>query len=393
MKMQLSTASAIALVLVLMVGAGWWIADAIDPRLDAADIAGLREDTARIAGQNFLDWYVEPDGRVVRRDEDNDVVSEGQAYGMLIAVAVGDETRFRLIWEWTNTHLRRTDGLLAWRWADNKVTDVNSAADADLDAARSLVLAGRRFNAPELTEEGRRLGVAILETETVAVGTGVAPPSDVHPPGTWVAGSGRMLVGGNWARTAPYIVNPGYFSPRAEWELFQASADRRWTDITRTQRVLGWQLIGTGMLPPDWATVSEVGHAMPTGPVTGGVPIRFGLDAARLPVRFAESCDPEDRALAGAMRPVLTAPGKYRAYRNLDGSAASDWLHPIALVAAAATEQGAGNPDGAVERLDAAAQLEQRSPSYYGAAWVALGRILLTTSLLGECPATDQAES
>jgi endoglucanase len=139
------------------------------------------------------------------------------------------------------------------------------------------------------------------------------------------------------------------------------------------------------MLPPDWATVTEVGHAVPTGPVTGG-PIRFGLDAARLPVRFAESCDPEDRALAGAMRPLLTAPGEVPALRNLNGSAASNWQHPVALVAAAATEQGAGNPNNAVERLDAAAQLEQRSPTYYGAAWVALGRIMLTTSLLGECP-------
>ena len=385
MKRQLGTASAIALVLVLMVGAGWWIAKAIDPRHDATDIAGMREETARITGRGFLDEYVEPDGRVVRRDEGGDVVSEGQAYGMLIAVAVGDETRFRSIWKWTRTHLRRADGLLAWRWADDTVTDVNSAADADLDAARSLVLAGRRFNAPDLAKDGRRLGVAILQTETVAVGTGVANASDVDPPGAWVAGSGRILVGGNWATTPPYVVNPGYFSPRAERELFEASADRRWTDITRTQRVLGWQLIGTGMLPPDWATVSEVGHAVPTGPVTGG-PIRFGLDAARLPVRFAESCDREDRALAGAMRPLLTAPGEVPALRNLNGSAASNWQHPVALVAAAATEQGAGNPDGAVERLDAAAQLEQRSPTYYGAAWVALGRIMLTTSLLGECP-------
>jgi endoglucanase len=385
MKQRLGTASAISLVLAIVVGAGWWIANAIDPRLDAADIARLREDTARMTGRGFLDQYVEPDGRVVRRDEGGDVTSEGQAYGMLIAVAVGDETRFRSIWQWTKTNLPRADGLLAWRWADDKVTDVNSAADADLDAARSLVLAGRRFNAPELTRDGRRLGVTILENETVAVGTGVAPSSDVNPPGTWVAGTGRLLVGGNWARTPPYIVNPGYFSPRAEWELFEASGDRRWTDITRTQRVLGWQLIGTGMLPPDWATVSEVGHAVPTAPPVGG-PIRFGLDAARLPVRFAESCDREDRALAGAMRPLLTAPGEVPALRNLNGSAASNWQHPVALVAAAAFEQGAGNPDGAVERLDAAAQLEQRSPTYYGAAWVALGRIMLTTSLLGECP-------
>jgi endoglucanase len=385
MKRRLSTAWVIALVLVLMVGAGWWIAKVVDPRVDPADIAVMREDTARIAGQKFLDEYVEPDGRVVRRDEGGDVVSEGQAYGMLIAVAVGDETRFRSIWKWTKTHLRSADGLLAWRWADDKVTDVNSAADADLDAARALVLAGRRFNAPELTKDGRRLGQAILETETVAVGTAAAPASDVNPPGTWVAGSGRVLVGGNWAKAAPYVVNPGYFSPRAELELFEASADRRWTDVTRTQRVLGWQLIGTGMLPPDWATVSEVGHAVPIGPPTGG-PVRFSLDAARLPVRFAESCDPEDRAIAGAMRPVLTAPGEVPALRNLNGSAAGDLQHPVALVAAAATQQGAGNLDGTLERLDAAAQLEQRSPTYYGAAWVALGRIMLTTSLLGECP-------
>ncbi|MFG1929974.1 glycosyl hydrolase family 8 [Mycobacterium sp. NPDC048908] len=380
----MGTASAIALVVAVTIGAGWWIANAIDPRLDATDIAGLRENTARIAGQRFLNDYVEPDGRVVRRDEGGDVVSEGQAYGMLIAVAVGDENRFRSIWNWTKTHLRRADGLLAWRWADTKITDVNSAADADLDAARSLLLAGRRFQAPQFTEDGRRLGVAIVETETVAVGTGTAPSSDVNPPGTWVAGSGRTLVGGNWATTPPYLVNPGYFSPRAERELFQASSDRRWIDIKRTQRILAWQLIGTGMLPPDWTTVTHVGHAVPAAPPSGGQ-IRFGLDAARLPVRFAESCDHEDRVVAGAMRPILTAHGDVPALRNLDGSPDGTWQHPVALVATAATEQGAGDADGAVKRLDAAAQMQQRSPTYYGAAWVALGRIMLTTSLLGDC--------
>jgi endoglucanase len=86
------------------------------------------------------------------------------------------------------------------------------------------------------------------------------------------------------------------------------------------------------------------------------------------------------------MAPLLTAPGEVPAVRNLNGSAASNWQHPVGLVAAAAAEQGAGNTDGAIERLDAAARLEQRSPTYYGAAWVALGRIMLTSSLLGECP-------
>jgi len=191
-------------------------------------------------------------------------------------------------------------------------------------------------------------------------------------------------VAGSWATTPPYVVNPGYFSPRAERELFSLTADQRWIDISRTQRVLGWQLVGSESLPPDWARVTGAGHAVPAEPPAGG-PILFGLDAARLPIRFAESCDADDRALAIAMRPLLTAPGDVPALRNLDGSRASDWQHPLALVGAAAAEKASGNADGAADRLDAADSLEERYPTYYGAAWVALGRIMLSTSLLGEC--------
>jgi hypothetical protein len=156
-------------------------------------------------------------------------------------------------------------------------------------------------------------------------------------------------------------------------------------DDPETQRVLGWQLVGTSSLPPDWASVDIPGTAVPAGPPGGG-PAQFGLDAARLPVRFAESCDPADRALAAAMRPILAAPRDLPALRNLDGSAASDWQHPVAVVAAAATEEAAGDSDAAAARLDAATALQQRYPTYFGAAWVALGRIMLSTSLLGACP-------
>jgi endo-1,4-beta-D-glucanase Y len=380
----LSKAVRSALVLVLVTCAGWGIARVIDPRVTTADIAALREDAARAAGREFLDQYTESDGRIVRRDEGGDVVSEGQAYGMLIAAAIGDQTRFRSIWGWTKDHLRRPDGLLSWRWADEHVIDANSAADADLDAARALVLAGGRFNAPELIEDGRRLSEVILQTESVAVGTRVAP-ADAVPAGFGMAGAGQVLVAGNWATTPPYAVNAGYFSPRAEEDLAHVSADHRWLDLTRTQRVLGWQLVGTSSLPSDWALVDPAGTAVPAGPPGGG-PTHFGLDAARLPARFAESCDPADRALAAAMRPILSGPGDIPALRNVDGSAASDWQHPVAVVAAAATEQAAGDADGAAARLDAATTLQQRYPTYYGAAWVALGRIMLSTSLLGACP-------
>jgi endoglucanase len=374
------------LALILVVGAGWFGAHAVDPRVTEADVHRMREAAARQAGEDFLATYVEGDGRVVRRDEGGDVVSEGQAYGMLIAVAVDDEHRFRSIWDWTKSNLRRPDGLMSWRWADGQVTDANSAADADLDAARALVLAGERFHAPELSDDGKKLGADILTAETVPVGTRTPPPGDLAPAGDWVIGEGRMIVAGNWATAPPYSVDPSYFSPRAERELMRAMTDRRWQDISRTQQALSWQLVGAGQLPPDRAAVNEVGDAVPTGSPPGG-PIQFGLDAARLPVRFAESCDPTDRAVAASLRPVVDAPGDVPGLRNLDGSAASEWQHPVALVAAAATEEAGGDSDSAAARLDEASRLQWRYPTYYGSAWVALGRIMLATSLLGDCPA------
>lgn len=372
-------------VLLSVIGAGFGLAHTLDPRVSEDDVHGMRSAAARQAGVEFLERYVEGDGRVVRRDEGNDVVSEGQAYGMLIAAAVDDEARFRAIWNWTKDNLRREDGLLSWRWADGRVTDPNSAADADLDAARALVLAGRRFDVPEFTDDGKRLGADVMRIETVAVGATAAPTGDVVPAGRWLMDRGRVLVAGNWATAAPYTVEPGYFSPRAERELLHATADRRWLELTRAQRVLSWQLTGAGRLPPDWASVTDAGHAEPIAAPSGG-PVQFSLDAARLPIRFAESCDPNDRALAVSMRPLLAPPGDVPAVRNLDGSAAGEWQHPLALVSSAATDAAAGDADAAAARLDQASALLQRYPTYYGAAWVALGRIMLATDLLGECP-------
>ena len=70
-----------------------------------------------LAAKHFLDTYVKSNGRVARTDQDNDTVGEGQAYGMLLAAAIGDEERFDLIWDWTKENLRGDDGLIAFLWA------------------------------------------------------------------------------------------------------------------------------------------------------------------------------------------------------------------------------------------------------------------------------------
>ena len=314
------------------------------------------DDAARAGARAFLESYVEPDGRVVRRDQGGDTVSEGQAYALLLATAAGDHDRVTRVWRWTAANLRRPDGLLSWRWVGGKVEDPNSATDADLDAARALVLAGDRFVDPALAADGRTLARAVLDHATVEV-----------------AGE-RVLVAGNWATTAPYRVNPSYLSPAATTLLRRATEDPRWDEVARTGRAQLRSLLATGDLPPDWAQVDDRARVTPTA--LDPNPVQYGLDAARVAPRFAESCAAEDRTLAAGAAPTED----FAAVHALDGTPRADWQHPLTLVAAAAAD-----PSHRADLLARAAELDRETPTYYGAAWAALGPVLLTTTLLAPC--------
>ncbi|MDO5753425.1 glycosyl hydrolase family 8 [Arthrobacter sp.] len=134
----------------------------------------------RDSASEFLLTWVDGDGRVVRSDQGNDTVSEGQAYGMLIAAAVGDEQTFQKIWDWTRAHLMRGDRLLAWHWGNGAVVDSSPASDADLDAARALTVAGTIFGRTDFAADGRILAGQIMNKLTAMT---------VH---------GRILLLGPW---------------------------------------------------------------------------------------------------------------------------------------------------------------------------------------------------
>jgi len=305
--------------------------------------------------EGFLDRYVEDDGRVVRHDQGGDTVSEGQAYALLLAAAEGDEERFARVWRWTREHLRRPDGLLSWRWADGRVADPEPAADADLDAARALVLAAERFDEPRYEDEGRALARAIVEHET-------AP-----------AAGKTVLVAGPWAQGRA-VVNPSYWSPRAYATL-------GFDDIAASSRRLT-EVLTESSLPPDWAEVEPWGVS-PASPPAGGEP-GYAYDAVRVPIRLAESCDPADRELAARMWPRLREqPGAAR--RALDGTPLTDDESPAALAGAAAAAHAAGDHRASRELLDRAAALDEEHPSYYGSAIVALTGAMLDPGALGRC--------
>jgi endoglucanase len=327
------------------------------------------EAAARAAATRFLDRYVEPDGRVVRRDQGADTVSEGQAYAMLLSVAVGDRRRFASVWGWTQRNLERDDGLLSWHWVGGRVADPQPATDGDLDAARALLVAAERFDRPAYRRAGLRIGRGILARETTTVGRRL------------------VLVAGPWARDRG-VVNVSYHSPRAIAALRRESGDRRWGRLARSgldiARALQAHRSG---LAPDWAVATPQG-ATPIGtPQEPGAQARYGFDAVRLPVRMAESCSAADRRQAAAawrgLRPLTRGP--LPAVLDLGGTPLQRFEHPAPLAGAAGAASAAGDRLAARRLLGRAAQVDARAPTYYGAAWVALGRVMLTTRLLGRC--------
>ena len=65
---------------------------ALDGRSDqAAGSAAARAAVVQSAARSFLSRYVDPDGRVVRRDQGGDTVSEGVSYALLLAQVAEQE--------------------------------------------------------------------------------------------------------------------------------------------------------------------------------------------------------------------------------------------------------------------------------------------------------------
>jgi endoglucanase len=324
----------------------------------------------REASERFLGRYMDSDGRVIRRDQGGDTVSEGQAYAMLIAAGIGDRRSFRLAWDWARSNLQRSDGLLSYSRKGTFV-EHESASDADLDAARALALAADRFGEEDYRRDAARIAAAIVDHET-------AGPKD-----------SLTLVAGPWATSAPQAVNPSYFSPRAYGTLGRLSDAEAYAKLEASSRRIVSRLVGNPTpLPPDWAKISRRETLKPsTPPAAPTQPLQFGPDAARIPVRYAESCEAADRRLAARLYPFFAQAARQGARLGtsydprgapLDTNAAA-----LTAVAAAAAADAAGDRAARERFLDSAGETARQYPTYYGDAWVALGRLMLTDELGG----------
>jgi endoglucanase len=322
------------------------------------------------AARSFLSHYVTPAGRVVRRDQGGDTVSEGQGYALLLAFAANDRGTFQRVWAWTRRNLRVGTGLFAWRWSGGHAVSNESAADADTQIAWALDLAGRAWSIHSYLRAARAAAEAVAAHE-------VGHDSRGRP----------TLAGGPWAvgPGQPAEVEPGYWTFPADRALASLTGDHRWRRLDASDAAHLQSLSNGGrQLPSDWATVGS--GVTPAPEPGGGAPVQSGPDGQRGLVWAW--CDSRTHSLDARWWQLIDGSASSGAMtRSLSGQPTSSAVSPLGLVAAAAAAAAAGHPTSSTSLLLDADRAVRRFPTYYGSAWDALGRILLTTHLLPGCAA------
>ncbi|BCM87229.1 glycosyl hydrolase family 8 [Methylobacterium indicum] len=236
----------------------------------------------------FVRRFVAPDGRVVDTYNGGVSHSEGQGWGLLMAVSFNDPATFDRIHGWTRRHLRRpADSLHAWRFqpqAKTPVDDLNNATDGDLYIAGALARAGRLWRRPDLSAEAGQIGQDILRLLVRRVGQRI-----VLLPGAY-----------GFDREGGVIVNPSYYAFPMIHEVAQVAPSGVWSALeTDGLRLIEDGRFGKWDLPPDWLRVDQRTGALSPAP---SWPARFSYDAIRIPLHLAWCRTRSQGALAAFWR-------------------------------------------------------------------------------------------
>lgn len=271
-------------ILAFLSGSLWWAACAAHAAaLPAADWANYK--------QAFLQ-----EGRVVDVGNQDISHSEGQGYGMLLAIAADDRASFEQIWDWTRKNLQRDDKLFGWRWTPNSephVQDWNNATDGDLLIAWALASGSERWKRPDWQDEARLVAQRIRTSliHSTPFGPAIIP--------------GHM----GFRTDSAVTLNPSYWVYPAFKVLARIDPDPVWESLASSgTALLALTRFGPHQLPPDWVVLtSDQRLGLSDMPARR----RMGYEAIRVPLYLC---------WAGLKDPILTQ-GFLQAWPNLQAPA------------------------------------------------------------------------
>ncbi|HEV7320311.1 MAG TPA: glycosyl hydrolase family 8 [Ensifer sp.] len=264
-------------------------------------IAPLAAGAAEGSGSvNANDWeqykarFLDPGGRIIDDGNGNVSHSEGQGYGLLLAVLAENPADFALIWSFTRRELLlRDDGLAAWKWSPSEtphVIDINNATDGDILIAYALVLAAERWQRDDYLQAAARIAKAILDHAVLDHGGHVLLMPGVSGFGTTDRPDGP-------------VVNPSYWIFEAFPVLDRVAPSQRWKEMSDAGLwLLAAAQTGARKLPTDWVSL----RAAPKP--AQGFPAEFGYNALRIPLYLARA-DMGDRELMMRLRSGIAGNG------------------------------------------------------------------------------------
>ena len=206
--------------------------------------------------RNYTKAFMDGQVRVIDHDAADRTTSEGQAYAMFFALVANDRMRFDGLLRWTELNLASGDlsaHLPAWLWGrgpNNQwgVQDVNSASDADVWLAYTLLEAGKAWNDARYTELGTGLAGRIAAEEVVQipdVGTALLPGAK------------------GFHRGDSYRLNASYLPLQLFIRLGQLLPDGPWQQVATSVRVV---VVGSAPkgFATDWVEFTETEGVKPS---------------------------------------------------------------------------------------------------------------------------------
>lgn len=212
--------------------------------------------------EKYYDEMDDNTGRVFFNSAD-EVVSEGIAYGMLLAAYADDKIVFDRLWLFYKKH-SNSNGIMHWKIsAEDHVIGRGGATDAEEDAAMALIAAhsqwGEEGNIKYL-HDAKKLIDAIMRYEVDPV-------------------TFRLKSGDSWGSSL--VTNPSYLSP-AYYRIFaEITGDLNWYKVLETSyAIIEANAHPVTGLVSDWCLPEG-------GPAGGNYGYNYTFDASRFPWRMA----------------------------------------------------------------------------------------------------------